>query len=72
MEDIQKSVAQIHLLSPGVRAFPGGRLSSGGEGAHGSGSQICLLAEDEGLKGPCPRNFVASVIHVLSCLDWSQ
>ena len=32
----------------------------------GSGSQLHLLAEDEGLKGPCPRRSVASVAHMLS------
>ena len=37
-----------------------------------SGSQLCLLAEDEGLKGPCPRSSVASAAHMLSCIDWSQ
>jgi hypothetical protein len=26
-----------------------------------SGSQLCLLAEDEGLKVSCPRSSVASV-----------
>ena len=45
---------------------PVGRLFSGKEGAQGSGSQLCLLAEDEGPKGPCPRSSVASVTHVLS------
>jgi hypothetical protein len=30
-----------------------------------SGFQLCLLAEDEGLKGPCLRSSVASVTHVL-------
>jgi hypothetical protein len=63
---VQKSGALIHPLSPGVRAFPVSRLSSGKEVAQGSGSQLCLLAEDECLKGPCARNFVASVAHVLS------
>lgn len=63
---VQKSGAQIHLLSPGVRAIPVGQLSSGKEGALGSGSQLHLLAEDEGPKGPCPRTSVASVTHVLS------
>ena len=71
-EGAQKFEAQIYLLIPGVRALPGGRLSSGREGSQGSGSQLCLLAEDEGLKGPCPRSFVASATHVLSCVDWSQ
>ena len=64
---VQKSGALIHLLSLGVRAFPVGQLSSGKEGAQRSGFQLCLLAEDEGLKGPCPRSSVASVAHVLSC-----
>jgi hypothetical protein len=59
-------------LSPEVSALPGGQLSSGGEGVQGSGSQLCLLAEDEGPKVPCLRSFVASVPHVLSCVDWSQ
>ena len=63
---VQKSGALIHLLSPGVRALPVGRLSSGKEGAQGSGSDLHLVAEDEGLKGPCPRSSVASVAQVLS------
>ena len=63
---VQQSGALIHLLSSGVRTLPVGQLSSGKEGAQGSGSQLCLLAEDEGLKGPCPRSSVASVAHVLS------
>ena len=33
-----------------VRALPGGHLSPGGEGVWMSGSQICFLAKDEGLK----------------------
>ena len=41
-------------------------LSSGKEGAEGSRSQFCLLAEDEGPKGPCPRSSVASIAHVFS------
>ena len=65
---VQKSRALIHLLSPGVRALPVGQLSS----AQWSGSQLCLLAEDEGPKGPCPRSSFASVACVLSCADWSM
>jgi hypothetical protein len=61
-----KSGTLIHFLSLGVRALSGSLLSSGKEGALGSGSQLCLLAEDEGPKGPCPRSSVASVPHVLS------
>jgi hypothetical protein len=61
----QQSRALTHLLSPGVRALPVGRRSSGKEGAQGSGFQLCLLADDEGLKGPCPRGSVASVAHAL-------
>ena len=49
---VQKSRALIHLLSPGVRALPVGQLSS----AQWSGSQLHLLAEDEGLKRSCPRS----------------
>jgi hypothetical protein len=41
------------------------------EGAQRSGAQLCLLAEDEGPKGPCPRSFVASGTHMLSYMDWS-
>ena len=58
-------------LSPRVKALPGGSLSSGREGGQRSGSQLCLLADDEGLKGPCPRSSVASEAHVLSCVHWS-
>jgi hypothetical protein len=54
-----------------VRALSAGKLSSCQEGAQRSGAQICLLSEDEGLKGPCPRSSVASVAHVLSSSDWS-
>ena len=63
---VQKSGALIHLLNPGVRTLPVGRLFSGKEGAQGSGSQLCLLVEDEGQMGPCPRSSVASVAHGLS------
>ena len=58
---VHKIGALIHLLSPWVRALPVGQLSSGKEGALGSGSQLWLLAEDE-----APRSSVASVTHVLS------
>jgi hypothetical protein len=70
-EGAQKSGAQIYLLSPGFRAFPGGGLSSGGEGAQVSGFQLRLLAEDEGPMEPCPRSFGASATHVLSYDNWS-
>ena len=52
-----------------VKALPAGRLSSGKEGAQGTGSQLCLLTEDEGPRGPCPRSSVASTAHahVHSC-----
>jgi hypothetical protein len=53
-----------------VRALPRGWLSSGREGSKGSVSQLCLLSEDKGPKGPCPRSSVASEAHVLSCIDW--
>jgi hypothetical protein len=39
-------------LSPGVRALPGGWLSSGREGVQKTGSQLYLLAEDEGRSDP--------------------
>ena len=58
-EVVQKSGAQIYLLIPGVRAFPGGLLSSGKEGeTQGSGSQLLLLAEDEGPNGSCPKSLL--------------
>jgi hypothetical protein len=56
---------------PVVKALSAGKLSSGREGEQKSGSQLCLLAEDEGPKGPCPRSSVASAVHALSCTDWS-
>ena len=46
-----------------VRALPVGRLSYGKEGTQGFRSQLCLLAEDEGQTGPCPRS---SVTHMFS------
>jgi hypothetical protein len=54
----------------GVRALPGGWFSSGREGAQMSGIQLYLLAEDEVLKGPCPRSSVASEVCVFSGVDW--
>ena len=63
---VQKSGALIHLLSPVVRALPVGRITFDKEGSQGSGSQLCLLAEDEGPKGPCPKSSVASVAHMPS------
>ena len=65
-ESVQNSGALIHFLSPGVRALPRGPLSSGSEGALGSESHLCLLVEDKGPKGPCPRSFVASAAHVIT------
>jgi hypothetical protein len=56
---------------PVVRALFAGKLSCCREVAQRSGSQLCLLAEDEGLNGSCSRSSVASVAHVLSCSDWS-
>ena len=49
-----------------VRVLSSGKLSSCREGAQRSGAQLCLLAEDEGPKGPCPRSSVASVAHMSS------
>ena len=63
--------AQIHFLSSGARALSGGQFSFGMEGGQSSGSQLYLLAEDEGLKRPYQRSSVASVVRVLSCEDWS-
>jgi hypothetical protein len=41
----------------------------GREGLQRSGSQLCLLAENEGPKGHCPRSSDASVVCMLSCMD---
>jgi hypothetical protein len=49
---VQQPGTLIHLLSSGVRTLPVGLLSSCKEGAQGSGLQLCLLAEDEGPRGP--------------------
>ena len=54
-----------------VRKLSAGKLSSYREDAQRSEDQIYLLAEDEGPKGPCSRSCVASVAHMLSCVDWS-
>jgi hypothetical protein len=62
---VQKSRALIYLLSPGVKALPVGGLS-GKKSSQGSGSQLCLLAEDKGPKGLCPRNSVASAAYMFS------
>ena len=56
---------------PGVRALPGGQLSSGDESTQRSESQLCLLAEDEGLMGHCPISYVASAAGLPSCTDCS-
>jgi hypothetical protein len=45
---------------PVVRELCASKLSSGREGAQRSGSQLYLLAKNEGLKGPCSRSSVAS------------
>jgi hypothetical protein len=52
MAGVQQSGALINLLSSGVRTLPVGQLTSGKECAQGSGSQLCLLAEDEDPTGP--------------------
>jgi hypothetical protein len=54
-----------------VRALSTGKLSHCREDAQRSGDQPCLMAEDGGPKGPCPRSSVVSMAHVLSCVDWS-
>ena len=56
---------------PVVRALSVGKLSSYREGSQRSGAQICLQAEDEDLRIPCPITSVASETQVLSCRDWS-
>jgi hypothetical protein len=54
-----------------VRALSEGKHSSFREGAQRSGDQLCLLAEEEGPKGPCTRSYVAFAAHVLSYAAWS-
>ena len=54
-----------------VKALLAGKLSSCRECAQRSDAQICFLTEDKGRKGPCPRSSVASVAHMLYCVDWS-
>jgi hypothetical protein len=56
---------------PVVSTLSAGKLSSCREDAQRSGAQLCLLAEDEGPKGSCPRSSVASEACVLSWVDWS-
>jgi hypothetical protein len=48
-----------------------GKLPSCRESGQRSGSWLCLLAEDKGPNWPYQRMLVASVVHVLSCKDWS-
>jgi hypothetical protein len=52
-----------------VRALSAGQLSSCREGAQISVVQICLLAEDEGLKQGLSQKLLASVVHTLTCVD---
>ena len=49
-----------------VRALSASKLSSCREGTQRFGTQLGLLAEDEGWKGPCPRSSVVSITHMLS------
>jgi hypothetical protein len=63
---VQQSGALILLLSSGVRTLPVGWLSSDKECVQESGSQLHLLAEDEGPIGPWPRSSVVSITHMLS------
>ena len=56
---------------PVVRALSSGKLSCGKGGTQRSGSQLCLLAEDESSKRTCLRSSVASGACVFSCVDWS-
>jgi hypothetical protein len=53
------------------RALSTGKLSSYMEGTKRSGSQLCLLAEDEFPKGTFQRSSLVSVGHILSFVDWS-
>ena len=54
-----------------VRALSAGKLSSCREGAQISVVQICLLAEDEGLKQGLSQKLLASVVHTLTSADYS-
>jgi hypothetical protein len=61
------------VSSPASRSKPSLEADSllKGESAQRSVSQLCILAEDEGLKGPCPRSYVTSAVLKLSCADLS-
>jgi hypothetical protein len=68
-ECVQKSGAQIHLLSPGFRALSGGWLSSGVEGTQGSEYQLCLLAKNEGPKGTLSKKLCCFCCsHAVLCI----
>jgi len=55
-----------------VRALSAGKLSSCREGAQISGVQTCLLAEDEGPKQGLSQKLLASIVHTLTCTDYSR
>jgi hypothetical protein len=54
-----------------VRALSVGKLSSCREGAQISVVRICLLEEDEGPKQGLFQKLSTSVVHTLTCADWS-
>jgi hypothetical protein len=54
-----------------VRALSAGELSSYRVCAQISVVQICLLAEDEGMKHGLSQKLLASVVHTLTCADSS-
>ena len=63
-----------HKMAPSpalvVRSLPGGHLSSGREGAQMSGAQNGVCPRSC-FTSTCPSSYVASVVHTLTCADWS-
>ena len=56
---------------PVVRALSADKFSFFREGEQRCGAQLCLLAEDEAPKRPCPSSSVGFEACELSCMDWS-
>ena len=54
-----------------VRELSVGKLSSYRKGAQISGVRTCLPAEDEGPKQSLSQKLLASVVHTLTCADYS-
>ena len=54
------------------RELSAGKLSSYRKGAQISGVRTSLLAEDEGPKQHLSQKLLASVVHTLTCADYSR